>query len=214
MMSGVKRGVFITFEGVEGSGKSTQARLLADWLKKRNIAHLMVRDPGGTDVSEAIRKILLDRRFRILHKKCEVLLFLAARCQLVYETILPALAAKKVVVSDRFFDSTLAYQVYGRDMPARLVSIMNRFASAGIKPDITFLVDCDVSKARLRGTFDDRMESEAIDYHEAVRNAYLLIAHRARKRVKVIDGERAVDEIGHEIAAITRELLIRKGYEI
>ncbi len=213
-MHGPKRGVFITFEGVEGSGKSTQARLLADRLKEDRIACTLVRDPGGTDIGEALRGILLNREFKVMHRKCEVLLFIAARGQLVYEKVMPALVARKVVISDRFFDSTFAYQVSGRDLPARLVSIMNRFATAGIKPDLTFLVDCDVTRARMRGTFDDRMESENIKYHEDVRSAYLTIAKRAKKRVKVINGERTVDEISREITDIAREFLVRKGYRL
>src|SRR4030042_4896346 len=140
-----------------------------------------------------------------MHKKSEVLLFLAARCQLVYEKIMPALVAKQVVISDRFFDSTLAYQVHGREMPGRLVTIINRFASSGIKPDLTFLVDCDVTKARERGTFTDRMESETINYHETVRRAYLMIAHRAKKRIRIINGERSVDEISQDIADQTEK---------
>ncbi len=213
-MHGIKRGVFITFEGVEGSGKSTQARLLVDWLKEKKVPYTVVRDPGSTVISEAIRDILLNQNFKAMHRKCEVLLFLAARCQLVYEKIIPALIAKQVVISDRFYDSTIAYQIHGRDVPRRLVAIMNRFASAGIKPDLTFLVDCDVARARLRGSFTDRMETEGVQYHETVRKAYLMIAHRAKKRIKVIDGEKSIDEINWQIVGHTKNFLLRKGYKI
>ena len=165
-MHGVRRGVLITFEGVEGSGKTTQAKFLVDWLIARNIPHIFIHEPGSTKVGEAIRRILLNAENKEMHQKCEVLLFLAARSQLTYEKIIPALQQKKVVVADRFSDSTYAYQVYGRDLPRRLISVFNRFATAGIKPDLTFLFDLDIAEGRARGVFDDRMEKAGKTYHQ------------------------------------------------
>lgn len=213
-MHGVRRGVLITFEGVEGSGKTTQAKNLVDWLEQRNITHIFVREPGGTMVGEAIRNILLNPAYKEMHQRCEVLLFLAARSQLVYERILPALEQKQVIVADRFYDSTYAYQVCGRDLPARLISVFNRFATAAIKPDLTFLFDIDIKKGRERGVFDDRMETVGHTYHEKVREAYLQLAHRAKKRIKILDGEKDLDELREEVIEGTKNFLIRKGYEV
>ncbi|HEC79592.1 MAG TPA: dTMP kinase [candidate division WOR-3 bacterium] len=211
-MHGVKRGVFISFEGVEGSGKTTQAEALSGWLSEKNIPHIFVREPGGTAVGEALRKILLNPAYREMHPKCELFLFLAARSQLTYEKILPAISAKKVVVADRFFDSTFAYQIYARNLPRRLVSIFNRFATAGIKPDLTFLFDIDVTKGRERGVFDDRMETEDVAYHQKVRKGYLKLAHRAKKRIKLLNGEKSIEQLKNEVIDYVKELLVRKGY--
>lgn len=213
-MHGAKRGVFISFEGVEGSGKTTQARALAEWLEKRKIPHVFIRDPGSTDVGEKIREVLLNKEFRNMHARCEVLLFLAARSQLTYEKILPALREKKVVVTDRFSDSTFAYQSYARDLPRRLIAIFNRFAAAGIKPDLTFLVDLTTTMRKERGKFEDRMETEADAYHKKVHKAYSVLAARAKKRFRVLDGKKAVDAIHEEVVAAVKALLIRKGYKV
>ncbi len=213
-MHGVRRGVFISFEGVEGSGKTTQAQGLVDWLSAQNVAHIFVREPGGTVIGEAIREILLNPKHREINRKCEVLLFLAARSQLMYERILPAIQQKQVVVSDRFADSTFAYQVYGRSLPQRLISIFNRFATAGIKPDLTFLVDIDVAKGRERGIFDDRMETEEEHYHQQVREAYLRLARRSKKRIRILDGLKPVEELKKEVITYVEELLMKKGYKL
>jgi dTMP kinase len=213
-MRGVRRGVLITFEGVEGSGKTTQAKNLADWLEQKEIAHIFVREPGGTMVSEAIRDILLDPAHKEMDRKCEVLLFLAARSQLVYERILPALQQKQIVIADRFYDSTYAYQICGRDLPPRLISIFNRFATAGIKPELTFLFDIDIVKVRKRGIFNDRMETAGNKYHEQVRAAYLRLAHRAKKRIRILDGEKDLDELKNEVIEYAKAFLIKKGYKI
>ena len=212
-MHGAKRGLFISFEGVEGSGKTTQAEALIAWLVDRRIPHIFVRDPGCTEIGERIREILLNKDLHAMHERCEVLLFLAARSQLTYEKILPALRAKKVVVTDRFSDSTFAYQSYGRDLPRRLIAIFNRFAAAGIKPDLTFLVDVEVAVRKERGKFSDRMETQAEHYHEKVRQAYRVLAGRSKKRFKVLDGKKPRDEIHEKVLYHVQELLKRKGYK-
>ncbi|MEO0129743.1 MAG: dTMP kinase [candidate division WOR-3 bacterium] len=208
-----KRGLFITFEGVEGSGKTTQAKALADWFEQNGFACVLVRDPGTTIPGEKIRDILLNPENSI-HPKCEVLLFLAARSQLVYEKILPALIEKKIVISDRFSDSTYAYQTFARKLPERLIAIFNRFATAGLKPDLTFLVDIDIPLGQARGKCVDRMEKESFSYHNEVRNGYLKLARRARKRIKILDGKKSVDELKKEVIDNVKKLLIRKGYKI
>jgi dTMP kinase len=210
---GAKRGVLISFEGVEGSGKTSQAEALIAWLVDKGIPHIFVRDPGCTEIGEKIREILLDKNLRAMHERCEVLLFLAARSQLTYEKILPALEDKKVVVSDRFSDSTFAYQSYARDLPRRMIAILNRFAAAGIKPDMTFLVDIDASVRKERGKFSDRMETEAEAYHQKVRQAYRTLAARSKKRFRVLDGKKSLDVIHEEVIQHVRELLKRKGYK-
>jgi len=212
-MSRLKHGLLITFEGVEGSGKTTQANGLIEWLKEKNIPHIFVREPGSTSVSEMIRQILLNPQSKI-HPRCELLLFLAARSQLVYEKILPSLQAKKIVVSDRFSDSTYAYQVYARNLPERLISIFNRFASAGLKPDLTFIVDADITKRHERGKYSDRMETENENYHQKVRGGYLKLAHRAKKRIKLLNGEKPIDVLKEEVIKHVTNLLIRKGYKL
>ncbi len=213
-MPGIKRGVLISFEGVEGSGKTTQARALVDYLENKGAPFLFVRDPGSTEIGESIRQVLLNPEYKIMNPRCELFLFLAARAQLVYEKILPALNDKKIVVADRFSDSTLAYQVYGHNLPKRLISIFNRFASAGLKPDLTFLVDIDVLKGRSRGKINDRIEGLNRIYHEKVRRAYLRLAHRARGRIKVLNGERSVEELKTEVIGYVNEFLCKKGYKL
>ncbi len=212
-MHSLKRGVFISFEGVEGSGKTTQAEALVEWLARSQIPHIFVREPGSTSVGEAIREILLNPVNKEMHPKCEVLLFLAARSQLTYEKILGALNQKKVVVADRFSDSTIAYQVYGHDLPARMVAILNRFATAGIKPDLTFLVDIDVDTGRQRSAGNDRMEKRDAQYHERVREGYLRLARRAKKRIKILDGSKPVDVLSNEVIVQVKQFLARKGHK-
>ncbi|MGQ9665068.1 MAG: dTMP kinase [bacterium] len=207
----MKRGLFITFEGVEGSGKTTQAQALAEWFDKEGIPYVLVRDPGTTAVGEKIREILLDPK-NTIHPKCEVILFLAARSQLVYERILPALQENKIVISDRFFDSTYAYQIYARGLPERLLTIFNRFASAGLKPDLTFLVDLDVANGQARGKCIDRMEKQDYSYHKSVRAGYLKLARRAKKRIKVLDGKKPVDMLKEEVINFVKILMMRKGF--
>lgn len=212
-MPGVKHGVLISFEGVEGSGKTTQAQALASWLKSAGLDFIFVRDPGTTPVSEKIRQILLDPGQKI-NPHCELLLFLAARSQLTREIIQPALSARQIVVADRFSDSTMAYQAFGRNLPLRLVAIFNRFAAAGIKPDLTFLVDFDAGNRHARGKDRDRMEQEDEEYHYRVRQGYLRLARRAKKRFRVLDGSRSVDEISREVIMWTKAFLVNKGYQL
>jgi dTMP kinase len=206
------RGLFISFEGVEGCGKTTQADALVRWLEDKKLPVVYVRDPGGTDIGEAIRAVLLDPQYKSVHAKTEVLLFLASRSQLTYERILPALEKKQVVVTDRFTDSTLVYQAYARRLPERLIAIFNRFATAGLKPDITFLVDIDIEKGRARGIYEDRMERETLEYHQQVREGFLRLAQRAKKRIKILDGEKTIKALNHEVVTHVKKVMARKGY--
>ncbi|MEO0225356.1 MAG: dTMP kinase [candidate division WOR-3 bacterium] len=212
----MRRGLFITFEGTEGSGKSTQAKLLYDWLITQDLPCLLTREPGGTKIGEAVRGILLDPLFKELSVKTELFLFLAARAQLVSEVILPAINQGKIVISDRFSDSTYAYQVYGRKLPERPTMLLNRFATSGLKPDITFLIDLPVEEGLKRNRLidQDRFEKEPLPYHLQVREGYLRLARRAGGRIKLVDGRQPVEVIQSEIQNRTRVILLKKGYKI
>lgn len=206
-----KRGVLISFEGVDGSGKSTQARMLFEYLRSNYFDALFIREPGGTPVSEAIRNILLDNSHEKMNARTELLLFLASRSELVDKVIEPALKSGKVVVTDRFSDSTFAYQIDGRRLPGPVVKSTNAFAANNTKPDLTFVVDLKVEKAHQRlKSGKDRMESAAADFHRRVRQGFLKIAKAEPRRVKVMDGRRSQEEIFSEILAITAPFLTRR----
>lgn len=172
--AGGSHGVFIALEGVEGSGKSTQTRLLAEWLAARDIPHVVTREPGGTDVGERARRILLEAD--AVEPRAELLLMLAARAALVEAVVRPALEAGAVVVTDRWALSTLAYQGHGRGLPLSEVAAMNAFATGGLAPDLTVVLDVDleVGVARLaeRGGEADRFEREGRVFHERVAGGY------------------------------------------
>ena len=207
------RGALLTFEGVEGSGKSTQARLLCDWLGGRGVDVVLSREPGGTEIGERIRTILLDPACRDMDGRTELFLYLASRNQHVREKVLPALGRGAVVVLDRFAESSLAYQGGGRMLGLQVVSRLNRLAMAALVPDRTVLVDVPVAVGRSRkeGAFLDRLEQERIEFHERVRQSYLRIARRAPKRVRVVDGTRPADELQAEVRLLVTEVLTRKG---
>lgn len=180
-------GKFITFEGSEGSGKSTQSKLLYQYLKRKGFKVICLREPGGTKVSEKIRKILLDSRNKAITPASEMLLYMAARSQLVCEIIKPALIKGKIVICDRFLDSTLAYQGYGLGMNIKLIKDAGDFVSEGIKPSLTIFLDLPVRKGlRHRRSIEDRIEERVFAYHLRVRRGYLKIARSEPKRIKII----------------------------
>lgn len=195
--------IFITFEGIDSSGKSVQARLLSHKLEKEGIPHLLIRDPGTTKISEQIRRILLDQNNQEMCRQSELFLFSAARAQMVSEIILPSLEKGQTVICDRFYDSTTAYQGYGRDLDIPVVQTINRFGSLGKKPDLTFYIDIDPSIALKRkyetgGEFD-RIEKEKEDFILKVRNGYLMIAAMEPQRIIVVKGDNSIDSIALEI---------------
>lgn len=194
--------MFITFEGPEGAGKSTQLRLLSDYLRAKGRDVVVTYEPGGTVVGDAIRKILLTPDPRASPSpRAEVLLFAAARAQLVEDVIGPALARGAIVLCDRFSDSTLAYQVGGRGLPEGEVAEVVRFATGGLAPDLTFLLDLNVAMglARKRATTVDRMEREEMSFHERVRAEYLALARREPQRIVILDASRPIDELAASI---------------
>lgn len=196
--------MFITFEGIEGCGKSTQAKRLVNRLRELAVPLVFTLEPGGTNVGQKIRHILLDSRNQHLSSLAELLLYAADRAQHVEEVIRPALEQEKWVLCDRFFDATTVYQGYARGLDMKLIVTLNEKASPGIRPDITFLIDCAVEigleRALKRNKIQfqegqDRFEREKKDFHEAVREGYLHMAMEDRKRFVVVDGALKEDEL-------------------
>ena len=204
------KGLFITFEGIDGCGKSTQIRLVTEYLDAKGMDYLLVREPGGTVIGEKIRSVLLDKENNEMSPSAELLLFEAARAQIVEEKIRPALDAGKAVICDRFYDSTFAYQGVARDLGEDLVITLNDIATSGLAPDITFLLDLSVEDAfarrKGRGEADDRMELLGLQFQESVRDGYLKAASRF-DRIKVIDANRTPEEIFGDIRAAMEERL-------
>lgn len=205
-----QRGLFISFEGSEGCGKSTQIRLLVDALRARGLDPVTVREPGGTPAGELIRHLLQHApEGEGMTPETELLLFAASRAQLVRETILPALEAGRVVISDRFLDSTTVYQGVARKIAAEQTAAINQFAVGPCLPDITFILDLDprVALARMDGREKDRIERECMEFFEAVRAGYLALAEREPSRIRLLDASRHPEDLASEIlAAVTSRL--------
>ena len=191
------KGKFITFEGIDGSGKTTQINLLEEKLSQQGISTLILREPGGTKLSEKIREILLDRENINLSPSVESLLFVAARAQLMAEKIKPSLERNQFVICDRYTDSTVAYQGYGRGLNVEYLEELNKFATDSIQPDITIILDVDPEKAAIRMASDvpDRLESTGINFFLRVREGYYEIAHRYPQRCVIIDGSQSESEV-------------------
>ena len=185
----MKKGLFISIEGPDGSGKSTQVEYLKEYFASKRIPCIFTREPGGTDIGEKLRKIILDKENNEMCDMTEALLYAASRAQHVQELIRPALEQGKVVVCDRFLDSSIAYQGYGRKLgdPVRQI---NKYAVMGALPDMTFLIDIDpgISKKRIHRAERDRLENEKALFHKRVYNGYLEIAALEPERIKVLDG--------------------------
>jgi dTMP kinase len=203
-------GLFLSFEGIEGSGKSTQARILEEWLRRRGPEVLLVREPGGTPFSERLRDLVLRRGEPAPSPWAEMCLYAAARAQLVREVIVPALARGAVVLADRYGDASVAYQGGGRGLGTGRVRALNRWVTGGVAPRRSFLLDLDpargLDRVRTARTFD-RLESEPLQFHRKVRRTYLGIAAREPERFRVFDAERSVEELAAEIRAEVEPLL-------
>ncbi|MEW6510469.1 MAG: dTMP kinase [Bacteroidota bacterium] len=202
--------MFITFEGVDSSGKTTQAQRTVDMLRERvNRPVHFIREPGGTVISERLREILLDREHLELDGLTELLLFSASRAQLVHEVIMPALHRGDIVVCDRYYDSTTAYQGYGRGLDLDTVRRINAAATAGTDPDLTILVDITVDeierrKRAARAEYD-RMESAGRDFYERVRNGYLTLAREHPERFVVVNGMQNIEDAAREVDRAVQE---------
>ena len=194
----MKRGYFITFEGIEGCGKSTQINLTEKYLINRNHEVIRVREPGGTYAGEKIRYLLKHDEEAQLNPKSELLLFMASRVELVEKVIRPAVAKGSIVLADRFLDSSEAYQGIARNLGSENVNWLNKYAITGMIPDLTILLDLapEVGFARinLNGRLKDKIEREAISFHRAVREGYLIIAKREKDRFEVIEDDRGLGE--------------------
>jgi len=181
------KGQFITFEGSEGCGKSTQSKLLYQYLKRKGFQVVYLREPGGTKVSEKLRKILLDSQNDSITPISEMLLYMAARAQLVNEIILPALKKGKIIICDRFLDSTIAYQGYGLGIGIKLIKCVGEFATSGIKPGLTIFLDLPIRKGlKHRQQSKDRIEKRSLAYHSRVLEGYLKLADLEPKRIKIV----------------------------
>lgn len=197
------KGKLITFEGIDYSGKTTQAKKLFNYLKRKGHKVILLREPGGEKVSENIRQVLLSSRNTGMNPLTELLLYEAARAQLVSKIILPALKQVKIVICDRFYDSSLAYQGYGRLLGTKMVDYLNRVSVSGLKPDLTILIDIPIkvfsSRMRQNNKKKDRIEKEKIDFYKRVRDGYLKIARKEKKRFKVIDGSGVIELVWDQV---------------
>jgi dTMP kinase len=205
-----KKGFFITFEGIEGSGKTTQIKLLADWLRKKGRRVVLTREPGGTPLSNRIRSLLLSSKTKGLTPAMELFLYEVARRDHVSTVIQPALKRGSIILCDRFTDATMAYQGYGRGLSLKLVEGFNKIATGGLKPDLTFLFDLPVEiglqranrriKRLKKGSpLEDRFEQEKIEFHNKVREGYLTLARKEKRRFVVLDARKSKQTIFAEL---------------
>ncbi len=199
--------MFITFEGADGCGKTTQLVLLYEYFKAKGIDVLKTREPGAQGLGEKIREILLNYDGEV-SDRCESFLFLADRAQHIDKIVNPAVASGKIVLCDRHIDSTVAYQGYGRGLDIPRIKMLNSIATNNIRPDLTFVFDIDVKTSMQRvGQEKDRMESAGFDFFNRVRMGYLEIAEQEPNRIKVIDATKSIEEIQKEVVKIVSELI-------
>lgn len=207
----MKKSLFITFEGPDGSGKTTQIERVAKWLEKLNYNIVCTREPGGTKSAEKIRQIVLDPCLPI-KAEAETLLYLAARAEHVEKVIAPALLAGKIVLCDRFSDSTFVYQGITRGMDLKVLRIMDAFATKGLKPDVTFILDglpeLLVARRQKRG-IQDRFELEGLDFQQKVRAGFRQLAQEEQERIKVINALQELDDVTMDIITQVKKLLLK-----
>ena len=202
------RGKFITFEGCDGCGKSTQLRLLSEYLTKNGIAHIFTREPGGGKISEAIREILLSGKNMEMTDECEALLYAASRVQHLADRVEPALAEGKLVICDRYVDSSLAYQAYGRNLGVEFISKINAYALENYLPDVTIFIDLSPTAAFLRkkgADENDRLEQAGMEFHNRVYEGYLAVAKENESRVARVDGAGTPEEIFEEVIRVLKQ---------
>ena len=200
--------MFITLEGPEGSGKTTQARLLAAWLRDQGYQVTLTREPGGTDIGDQIRAVVHDPENRAIDARTEFLLYSASRAQHVAQRVRPALAAGEIVVSDRYADSTLAYQGYGRGLDLEALRRITGFATGGLTPDLTLYLDIPAEDGLQRRQLGEgewnRLDAEALGFHQRVRAGYLELVKREPRRWVVIHADRSVEEVQAEIRDVVQ----------
>lgn len=200
-------GKFITFEGSERCGKSTQSKLLCDYLEQMGKKIVFLREPGGTVISEKIRQLLLDEKNNEMVDETELLLYMASRAQTVKQLIIPAIKKGKIVVCDRFLDSTIVYQGFGLGMDLKVIKFLGKLVTFGIKPDLTFLLDLPLKEALDKITKKDRIEQRSFEYHSKVRNGYLALAKKEPRRVKLIKVEEEIKDTQEKIRQAVNKIL-------
>jgi dTMP kinase len=208
-------GFFITFEGIDSCGKTTQARKLASYLRTKGYRVLLTREPGGDRIAEKVRRILLSKTNFEMTDLTELLLYEASRSQLTERTIRPAIKAGKVVVCDRYADSSLAYQGYGRGLSKTMIKELNRIASFGLVPDLTILVDVPIrtslERKRKEKTKKDRLEKERFEFHQRIREGFLTIARQNRRRIRVVDGRNDIDRTWQKVKKVVESFLSKSN---
>lgn len=209
-----KRGFFISLEGIEGSGKTTQAKLLTEYISSCGFDVLLTREPGGTTIGEKIRDLLLDNESAKMTSITELFLYLASRAQHVRETLMPALMQGKVIVCERYNDATLAYQGFGRGLDLDMITNLLEIATDKLEPNLTLVLDLDVEKglvrASKRGNRADRLESEDLSFHKRVREGYIFIAKRFPERIKVINANDSIKNVHNKVREIVDQALITR----
>lgn len=218
----MKKPLFITFEGIEGSGKTTQIKLLSRYLRSLGLKHVLTREPGGTELGDRLRKLILIPRFKSIEPFTELCIMLAARCDHVARVVRKNLRKGVMVICDRFTDATLAYQGGGRGLDLKLLKRLNDMATSGIRPDLTFLLDLPVEKGLKRskkrlaavrsGNRESRFENEKQRFHERVRAQYLRLLKADKRRIRLIDATKGIGQIAQNIRdMISNELDRNKG---
>jgi len=209
------KGIFITFEGIDGSGKTTQIELLNSFLKQSGFDVVLTREPGGTDIGDKIRKILLDSKNIQMSYRAETLLFLASRAELVSKVIQPSLNQGKIIICDRFFDSTIAYQGIARQLGAEKILDMSLWATENIIPDLTFLLSIDVCECENRikngKKKKDRIEKEEIDFKSKIQEGYMQLAGQNKERFVIVDGCLEIESVFAVVKSNTLRVLKSKG---
>ena len=203
----MQKGLFITFEGCDGCGKTTQLELLAKYLQGKGYDVIVTREPGAKGLGEKLREILLNYDGEV-SSNCESFLFLADRAQHIDTIVKPAIDAGKIVLCDRHIDSTAAYQGYGRGLDLEQINYLNNIATSGLKPDLTLLFDVDIETSMARvGKNKDRMENAGIEFQEKVRHGYLELAKKEPKRIKVFDSGKTIEQLHQEVLGTIAPLL-------
>ena len=203
----MKKGLFITLEGADGCGKTTQLNLLKEYLTSRGYEIVVTREPGGKGLGEKLREILLNYDGEV-SDRCEAFLYLADRAQNIDTIIKPAINSGKIVLCDRHTDSSVAYQGYGREQNIDNINILNELAVNGVHPDLTIVFDIDTETSMERvGAEKDRLESAGIEFHKRVRNGYLEIAKKNPQRIKVVDASQTIEDVQRDVIKIVEEVL-------